>query len=278
MLRSALDWLRWQLRGRDSWYWMGTHGIALTRAGRKIFLPGGDVGLAASIATTGRWEPHVERVLCRLVKPGQMVAEVGANVGYHTLTLAARVGETGHVHAFEPHPRVLPLLRATLAKNGRLGTRVTLHPVAAAAAAGQVQFAASHSEIGSGHLRLGAAAPPYDEVYAERFAAQAVRLDDALAAVPALDLLRMDVEGAEGLVLEGAAALIARSPALRIVMEWAPAMLAIRSDPAGIAGSLAAQGFRAWRIPRLGRLEPVEMAALPKLPHGELALSRSDLR
>lgn len=276
MLRERVRSLWWELRRGQHWFWMGSHGIALTRAGRKIFLPGGDADIAAQIAVSGLWEPAVERLLRRLVRPGAQVAEIGANLGYHTLTLAERVGAAGHVHAFEPNPRLLPLLRATLACNGALGARVTLHPQAATAAPGRVRFAASPRHAGSAHLRLEAPQPPYDEIYSERFEADGVRLDDALADLPALDLLRMDAEGSEGLVLEGAAALIARSPRLRIVTEWAPAMLASRSDPAAVARRLGQQGFRAWRIGRRGQTDPVAIADLPDLPHGELLLARGE--
>jgi FkbM family methyltransferase len=276
MLRGVFDRVMRRLRGRETWLWMGTHGIAVTRSGRKIFVPPGDLGVVPPIAVYGIWEPQVEAVLRRLVRPGDVVAEVGANVGYHTLVLAERVGRAGHVHSFEPHPRLLPLLRATLAFNGSAGERVTLHACAALDAPGRVGFAASHEQVGSGHLQVRGLSAAYDEVYAERFEVEAVRIDDRLAQVPALDLLRMDAEGSEGLALHGAAALIARSPRIRIVTEWSPAMLAARTDPAELAAWLGGQGFRAWIIPRRGRLEPVALDALPALPHGELVFSRQD--
>jgi FkbM family methyltransferase len=277
MLRGTIDWVKRQVRGRDTWYWMGTHGIAVTRSGHKIFVPPGDLGVVPPIAVYGIWEPQVEAVLRRLVKPGDIVVEVGANVGYHTLVLAERVGRAGQVHSFEPHPRLLPLLRATLAFNGALGRRVTLHACAALDAPGRVGFAAAQEQVGSGHPQVLGLSAAYDEVYAERFEVEAVRIDDRLADVPSIDLLRMDAEGSEGLALHGAAALIARSPRLRIVTEWSPAMLAARTSPADLAAWLGGQGFRAWTIARSGRLEQVAIDALPGLPHGELVLSRQDL-
>jgi FkbM family methyltransferase len=277
MLRVWFDRMLRRLRGRETWLWMGTHGIAVTQSGRKIFVPAGDLGVVPSIAVYGIWEPPVEAVLRRLVQRGDTVAEVGANVGYHTLVLAERVGRSGHVHCFEPHPRLLPLLRATLDLNAPFGERVTLHPFAALDVPGRVGFAAAQEQAGSGHLQVRGMNAAYDELYTERFEVEAVRMDDRLADVPALDLLRMDAEGSEGLALRGAARLIARSPRLRIVTEWSPAMLASRTDPVEIAAWLGAQGFRAWMIARRGRLEPVAIDALPGLPHGELVFSRQDI-
>jgi hypothetical protein len=56
----------------------------------------------------------------------------------------------------------------------------------------------------------------------------------------------MDAEGSELLVLRGAEAPIRRSPELRILMEWSPAMLATRSDPTAGAAWLAGLSFRFW--------------------------------
>ena len=102
-------------------------------------------------------------------------------------------------------------------------------------------------------------------------------LDDALADVSALQLLRMDVEGSEALALAGARALIARSPRLRIVTEWDVAAMRVRSDVAAAVSALDAAGFRAQVVEPRGGLTPVGMADLPTLDRGRtinLLLSR----
>ena len=76
----------------------------------------------------------------RLVRPGQRIVEVGANVGWFSLMFASRVAPSGSVTAFEANPRMVELLRRTLAVNGYAGavrvvplavtdrpSRVTLH-------------------------------------------------------------------------------------------------------------------------------------------------------
>ncbi|WP_439594309.1 FkbM family methyltransferase [Falsiroseomonas sp.] len=273
MLDKLLSLLRARLRRRSEWYYLGNGvGLALTHFGRKIFLPGGDAGMTPEIILKGQWEPHVEAVLRRVLKPGMQVAEVGASIGFHTLVMGEAVGPTGHIHAFEPYPKVLPLLRNTISSN-RFADRVTLHEMAVLHAPGDVFFAADPQQAGSAHLAIAVAAPSYSE----SFAVPATRLDDALADLPSLDLLRMDSEGTEGLVLLGAQQLMERSPKLVVVMEWSPVMLAARGDVAELAGWIEGLGFRCHRIERNGVLVPVPAAEMPGLAHCDIVLSRGEV-
>jgi FkbM family methyltransferase len=270
MFDKLLSLLRARPRARGGWYYLGDGvGLALTHFGRKIFLPAADDGMTPEIILRGRWEPHVEAVLRRRLKPGMQAAEIGASIGFHTLVMAEQVGPRGHVHSFEPYPKVLPLLRRTIAAN-HFGRRITLHEAAILDRPGEVRFAADPTQAGSAHLAIAAAAANYTE----SFAAPAMRLDDALADVPALDLLRMDAEGTEGLALRGATALIARSPRLVVVLEWSPIMLAPRGDVAALAAWIAGLGFRARRIERSGRLTPVAPEQMPGLEHCDMLLDR----
>ena len=251
-------------------YLGGNRALALTHRGQMIYLDTRDLGLTPHIAMHGTWEMDVEAVLGRLLRRGDRVAEVGANMGYHTLTMAEAVGPGGHIDSFEANPAVLPLLRATIAVNGFAG-RVTLHPVAALDAPGEVSFSSDPDHIGSGHLALEAEAPNYSR----RVTVPAATLDERLADVPAIDLLRMDAEGSEPQVLRGAAALIRRSPGLRIVTEWSAPMMAARSDLGALVAWLGGElGFGFWQVAKGGALQQVTADSLPGLPHGELVLMR----
>ena len=249
---------------RDTYCYLGDHrAVTVTHRGHRIFLDTRDLGLTPHIALSGVWEREVEEVLLRLLRPGQSVAEVGSNMGYHSLAMAQAIGPHGRLHAFEANPDVLPLLRATIAVNG-YDDRITLHPVAALDRAGEIEFASDPAHIGSGHWAIEGGAANYSR----RAVVRAVTLDQALADVAALDLLRMDAEGSEPQVLRGAEALLRRSPGLRIVTEWSPPMMAARTGLPEFAAWLAGFGFAAWRISRGGWLELLAMADLPGLPHG----------
>jgi len=248
---------------------LGDRVLALTHAGQRIFLDPQDIGIAPHIALTGLWEPGVERLLRRLLRPGQSVVEIGANMGYHTLAMAAAIGPAGRLHAFEAHPRTASLLAATIAING-LGGFVTLHAAAALDRAGEVTFAEHPSLCGSFHLATEGTTPDFTA----RLTVPGVVLDEVLAELPAIHLLRIDAEGSEPLALRGAAALLARSPELILVAEWSPTQMAARADVAAFADWLLGQGLAAGRILPDGGLAPLHRDALLALDHADLVLMR----
>lgn len=259
-LDAAWRRLRTALSPRPAYVYMGGYGVATTWRGDRILLPAGDVGLPPYLATRGRWEPAVERLLDRLVRPGDTVVDAGANVGYHTLGLAHAVGPRGRVHAFEANPRLLALASRSVEMAG-FRDRVVLHGAAVADRSGTARFSFDPSWSAGGHLSWEGTGPAYSQTVET----PVTRLDDALAGAGPAALLRMDIEGSEGLALAGAEALTARSPALKIVTEWDVGAMRVRSDPEAAARRLAGQGFRARVIEPRGGLTPVDVRELGAL-------------
>jgi FkbM family methyltransferase len=72
----------------------------------------------------GRFEPATHALCERLLSPGAVVFDIGANVGAQTLPLARAVGNTGGVYAFEPTAFAVEKLRADIALNPSLHSRV----------------------------------------------------------------------------------------------------------------------------------------------------------
>ena len=249
---------------------LGDRVLALTHFGQRIFLDVADLGITPHIAMTGIWEAAVERLLRRMLQPGQLVIEVGANVGYHTLVMAEAIGPGGHVHAFEAHPRTAALLAATLAVNG-LNPRVTIHAAAALAIAGEVEFAEHPTHCGAFHL--AAATTPVS--FTRRIRVPCIVLDDVLdAGSGPVHLVRIDAEGSEPLALRGAANIIARSPEIILVTEWSPIMMGFHADVAGFADWLLDQGFAAGRILPDSSLEPLHRDALVAADHMDVVFRR----
>jgi FkbM family methyltransferase len=81
--------------------------------------------LAGSPWKSVPWEPDEQAVMRAVVRPGDVVADIGANIGLHTALLADLVGPAGHVHAFEPNGDLLHPLRRTAGHAGN----VTVHGV-----------------------------------------------------------------------------------------------------------------------------------------------------
>ena len=70
----------------------------------RMYLDTRDTGVAPHLIMNGVYEEFETQVFRSMVKPGMVVLDVGANIGYYTLIAADLVGEQGRVYAFEPHP------------------------------------------------------------------------------------------------------------------------------------------------------------------------------
>ncbi|MGH7925238.1 MAG: FkbM family methyltransferase [Candidatus Binatus sp.] len=139
------------------------------------------------------YEPAVWGRVTREVRPGDNVAEVGANIGLYALAFAGRVGAAGHVVAFEPDPVNASALEANVSVNG-WHDRITVIKAAVGHSSGQVSFAAARgveSRIDTGHNCGDAITVPM------------VTLDDALRG-RRIDVIKIDVEGFEQQVIQGA--------------------------------------------------------------------------
>jgi FkbM family methyltransferase len=214
----------------------------------------------------------------RLLRPGATVIDLGSNVGYHTLNFATAVGPEGRVYAFEADPHLMRLLNATIFVN-HFETVVELHCCAVADRAGTLTLASGEDHYGSGNIVPEVADLTYDAGYPNRIQVPAVTLDDVLGnRVQSVDLIHLDIEGAEPLALHGAQHLIERSPALNIVSEWSIAMMKLHSiDVEAYISWLNGLGFRFWRVDNTtANLIPLECSALWELPHCDLLMSRNE--
>jgi FkbM family methyltransferase len=149
-----------------------------------------------------RYEPNEMYAMAGMIGPGMCVVDAGANEGIFTLIAAHLVGAGGQVHAFEPSPRERTRLLANLALNGL--SNVKVHPTALGRAPGRAILRVAerghpgHNTIGS-FAYTGTALESSVEV-------DVVTLDQTVKELDLrrLDLLKIDVEGSETAVLQGA--------------------------------------------------------------------------
>jgi FkbM family methyltransferase len=195
----------------------------------EMWFDGDDLKLTPWVREHATWEADLIRLLDAHVKPGMTVVDVGANVGFLTVVLAQLVGDEGHVHAFEPLPETLEILRANVWRHR--AANVTVHPQAVSDRDGTVHVAPDPKG------RSGAALAEHG------FEVQAVTLDGALAGAR-VDVLKVDVEGAEPLVLAGAQRVLAASPDLLAVVEFRPETHLDGSTPEQVLARYTGLGFR----------------------------------
>jgi FkbM family methyltransferase len=186
-------------------------------------------GLAA-----GAYEQSIADLFARELHPGMTVLDIGAHVGYFTLMAAGHVGPTGHVWSFEPDPANRESLERNIDVNG-MAARVSVLPLAVAGAVGESALYRMASDTGSSTLY------PSREPDGGRVAVSTTSLD-AWAGYhgwPAVDLVKLDAEGAEGAIVAGMTELVSRNPGIVVVLELqADALEAAGEDPLGFLRAL----------------------------------------
>ncbi len=160
----------------------------------------------------GLYEPVESLLLTRLLKPGMTVIDGGANVGQHTLTAAKAVSAGGAVHSFEPIPATFDKLRGNI-ELSRL-TNVHANRSALWNETTTVQLglpATTVHNAGTFGIKMGESVSEVE--------ANAISLDEYARAhdIGQVDLVKLDVEGAELAALQGMRGLLQRDhPAILI--------------------------------------------------------------
>jgi FkbM family methyltransferase len=237
---------------------------AVRYEGKRLYADSLDRYVAA-IGWARGWMAHRERALLEATLWRGMVAvDVGANIGFQTLTMARCVGATGRVHSIEPDPRNFRLLRRAVTEAGY--DHVRLHELAASNTSGRVTLHLAAANRGD--HRLAPAAGARQQVTVE-----AAPLDDLLADEPRVDFIKIDVQGAEVAVLGGLAWTLCRTPRPKLLCELSPALLReAGADAEAFFGPLREIGFRAHRIRQDGAVLPVSpeeaWAAAESSPNG----------
>jgi FkbM family methyltransferase len=193
----------------------------------SVRLPWGAVIEVNARETIGRELLHqkvfdiaVSETAWRLLKSGDVAVDVGANIGYLTTLFAAKVGLLGRVESFEPHPRIFARLRDNVHRLGSASqAAISLHECALGRRGGTghlVEPSAFRMNEGTSTLAVSpdAAASPAGcgfEVRLEKL--------DTVLADREIALLKVDVEGFEAEVLDGARSLLARHKVRNIIYE-----------------------------------------------------------
>jgi FkbM family methyltransferase len=147
----------------------------------------------------GEFEPHLVHFFSQRLKPGMTFVDIGANIGIYSILAARLVGETGKVICFEPNTENCRLILLSIHRNHF--QNVTLHPVALADKMGHALFS---THIGSnGGLTFDS---EQQLLIPNCVVVPTFRLEDLIE--DKVDFIKMDVEGAEGMVVKGAGTLI----------------------------------------------------------------------
>jgi FkbM family methyltransferase len=211
----------------------------------RLFVDLSDHVIGLSIVR-GHYERAELEFARRMLQPGDTAVDVGAHIGLFAIDMAARVGPSGRVHAFEPFAPNADLLERSIAEN-RFEDRIELTRAAVGAEAGQATLTFPRETLNSGGayvLRPGT-----------RPLAGGLEQTVPLVALDRLDLrrpvhfIKMDVEGAEPLVLRGAARIIREDRPI-ILSEVHPTQLERASGvtPDAFFAQIREMGYRVQNL------------------------------
>ncbi len=179
----------------------------------KIIFDKDDPVMAGAISF-GKLEPETVAIFRSYLKEGMIVIDIGANLGYFTVIAASRVGPSGKVFSYEPDPHNFELLKKNISVNEF--KNVNAFPVALSDCTGTRELFFGDNQT----------TPSFSDKKGTGRSQSVVTdtLDNSLKALgySKVDIIKMDIEGAEPLALEGMGKTIARNPALIIIFEFHP--------------------------------------------------------
>jgi FkbM family methyltransferase len=228
-----------------------------------------DDGRPSRLERTVDRVPFLEKelfLLSRVVQPGAVCIDVGAAGGAHLLVMARRVGPTGRVLGFEPRPRSLRILRRTTRLAG-VADRVELHQVALADHDGElplrIPIVPTRAHLPGTTVDLDATAA-FAKLPHRRITVPTRRLDDVVreAGLSRVDVLKLDVEGAELPAIAGAADTLDRFRPLVLVEADDLHQARFDATAQDVVDAVAAHGYAVHRY-RRGALDALDGRAVP---------------
>jgi FkbM family methyltransferase len=202
----------------------------------------GDSQAGRIIYATGRYEHSTAALFRQIVRPGDVVVDGGAHIGFFTLLASQLAGAAGSVHAFEPSRRN----RAILETNVRLNrlTNVVVHPEALGRAADRAVLSyLSERDTGTATVR------PVDATAQESVDVVAL---DAMLPKDRVTLVKLDLEGGEYNALCGMRRLIATHHPAVIVEVTDSFLKSAGGSAVDLYRFLMDQGYRAFLIEHTG--------------------------
>lgn len=231
--------------------------------GSVMLLNPRDRTVSASLYLFQEWEPTETQLFRDQIEPGDVVVDLGANIGYYTLLAARLVGDEGHVYAFEPDPESFSILARNVELNGY--ENVTLVNEAAGAKKDTIRLYLNGDnrgdhrvyDPGDGRRSIEVPVVPLDTYFADH------KGD--------IDFVKMDTQGAECAILEGMRGLLDAHPEMALVLEYTPSFIAgMGYDPKACLEDMVERGFRiAELLEDEGKIVPADLEAFGELDDDE---------
>jgi FkbM family methyltransferase len=215
-------------------------------------------------------EPYETQLISSIIKPGNVVLDIGANIGYYTLIFAKLVGQDGKVFAFEPEPANFRIIEKNVSINGY--SNVILEQKAVSNRNEKKKLYLNKENAGMHRIYKS------QYVNVDSVEIETVSLDDYFSNYRGrIDFIKMDIEGSEITALEGMQTTLQRQNNVKLLVAFDS--LAIREygyKPEQYIDLIMSNGFRVYfvnsRTKDLKLVKPADLRDLIKLA-GELELN-----
>ena len=239
-----------------------------------------DLILTPQLVVYRQWEPELTQLFWNSCRSDSVFVDIGANVGYFTLLAGSKIhaGGAGQVIAIEPNPECCALIERSRVINWSM-CDITLHKVAVGAEKGEVWLASPADRAANAHVSVDGS----DDEGERKFKVPLEPLDALIPENLAVDIMKIDVEGHELSVFQGAHRVIESSPNIKIVMEWSQTQMSGAGvSPAAMQRELRDLGLFARRVPTSKSLHDItpenspliSLEELSELPYGNILLTR----
>lgn len=221
--------------------------LKITVLGRPFYIDPHDNAISSQLLTKSVWEPEETRFMLGYLKNGMVFVDAGANIGYFTVLASDGVGREGRVIAFEPDPKSFALLKKNIQVNRCVNA--VIEQKALANRQGVVKLYRASVNLGdhrifktddmrnNGHVRASVDV-------------EATPLDAYFKSSPRLDFIKMDIQGAEYMALQGMKRVLRENPNIVLLAEfWPQGLYEAGSSPAHFLEELEGLGFSTFAIP-----------------------------
>ena len=242
-MRTTLRLASWRTRC----LFRKTATVHLRRSGVQMILPPNWRGVGKLIyAFRDYYEPEL-LYLEKVLSPGKVFVDAGANFGIYTLLASRIVGEAGRVISFEPSSRVFPVLRRNITLNGF--KNVLAFPIALTDKPGRARLY-YHSAVGCDSLGKDASFEP--DAHAEEIGTESLDTVLKQTSVGRVDVIKMDVQGAEELALRGANEIVSSMRPIVIFEFFPEGAISLGLSPNGPWDFLEGHGYEFFIVDERG--------------------------
>ena len=224
--------------------------------GFAMYLDRHDMVISPILLRDKIWEPFETEVFMREVKYGDVVLDIGANMGYYTLLASKIIGNNAKIYAFEPDPGNFSLLKKNMKANNI--KNVVLEQKAVSNETGKIKLYSCSDNKGDHRI--------YDSHDGRRaLDIRAVSMDDYFKDYKGvINFIKMDIQGAEIGALQGMQALLAKNKPLKMITEyWPNGLRRFGADHEGYLKMILACGFEMFEISEENKT--LESTTIPRL-------------